>query len=62
MPEPRYFSMPSIEVGAEVFRNPRLELLAMGAIVEGMFAIANPAPFAVAGSPESRLSGVSLLF
>ena len=34
MPEPRYFSMPSIDVGAEVLQKPRLELLAMGAVVD----------------------------
>ena len=42
MPEPRYFSMPSIEVGAEVRMKPRLELLAMGAVVD---------PFARGGDP-----------
>jgi hypothetical protein len=33
MPEARYFSMPSTEVGAEVFEEPGLELLAVGAVV-----------------------------
>jgi hypothetical protein len=33
IPEPRYFSIPSIELSAEVLRN-RLELLTVGAIVD----------------------------
>jgi hypothetical protein len=34
IPEPRYFSTPSIELGVEVLRNRCLELLAVGAIVD----------------------------
>ena len=34
IPDPRYFSIPSSEVGAEVFRNLASELLAVGAIVD----------------------------
>src|ERR1700737_416308 len=33
IPEPRYFSMPSMDVGADV-RVKRLELLAMGSVVD----------------------------
>jgi hypothetical protein len=33
MPEDRYFSMPSAEVGADV-RKKRFELLAVGAVVD----------------------------
>jgi hypothetical protein len=42
MPEPRYFSIPSIELGAEAFEKPRPELLTVGAIVD---------PFARCGDP-----------
>ena len=42
MPEERYFSIPSVVVGGVVFRNLRLELLAMRAVVE---------PFARGGDP-----------
>jgi hypothetical protein len=34
MPDERYFSMPSAEVGAEVRRKSRFELLAVGPIVD----------------------------
>jgi hypothetical protein len=33
MPEARYFSMPSMDVGAEVLRNRGLKLLTMSAVV-----------------------------
>ena len=34
MPDARYFSMPSAEVGGDVRRKPRFELLAVGAVVD----------------------------
>ena len=37
IPEPRYFSIPSVVVGGVAFQKPRAELHAMGAIV-GPFA------------------------
>ena len=42
MPEPSYFSMPSIDVGRRGLKKPRLELLAMRAVVD---------PFARRGDP-----------
>ena len=33
IPDPQIFLIPSIELGAEVFEKPRLELLTVGAIV-----------------------------
>src|SRR5712671_185977 len=41
IPEPRYFSMPSIEVGAEV-HEARFELLAMGVVVDPFARCRNP--------------------
>jgi hypothetical protein len=34
IPEPRYFSIPSIELGAESLEKPRPELLPVGAIID----------------------------
>ena len=34
MPDERYFSMPSTDVGSEVLQEPGPELLAMGPVVD----------------------------
>src|SRR6266567_9504524 len=42
MPEARYFSMPSADVGVEVLRNRGFELLTVGAVVDPVAGRCNP--------------------
>jgi hypothetical protein len=48
MPEERYFSMPSAEVGGRRAQEARFELLAVGPVVD---------PFAGGGDPLARRNG-----